>query len=287
MKRAGHTAAAIALAIGSLGLSQAAHAACPSDLQAATLVANYMARQAAENPDPLSAADGECGRAKVVRYLGQQLGPVAGYKAGLTNPAVQKRFNHNSPVRGTLFKSMLLADGAEVPARFGARPLFEADLLVRVKSPAIHQARTPQEVFKHIDAIVPFIELPDLVVQDPGKLNGAAITYINVGARWGVMGQPIATSPAMLDQLAAMTVKVLDASGKELDRGQGADVLGHPLNAVIWLAQDLKREGVTLRRGDLLSLGSFSKLLPPQPGLGVKVVYEGLEGTPQVGVRFR
>ncbi len=73
-----------------------------------------MARQAAENPDPLTAADGECGRAKVVRYLGQQLGPVAGYKAGLTNPAVQKRFNHDSPVRGTLFKSMLLADGAEV-----------------------------------------------------------------------------------------------------------------------------------------------------------------------------
>ena len=42
-----------------------------------------------------------------------------------------------------------------------------------------------------------------------------------------------------------------------------------------------------LQPGDLLSLGSFSKLLPPQPGLSVTATYEGLPGNPSVSVRFR
>ncbi|MCW7540624.1 fumarylacetoacetate hydrolase [Aquabacterium sp. A7-Y] len=275
--------AALALAT----LAAGAPAACPSDLEAARLVSRYLALEPVDNPPAMSPADAECGRDKVVAFLEQQLGRRAGYKAGLTHPAVQKRFRHDSPVRGTLFSAMLLPHGAQFPAKFGARPLFEADLLVRVKSPAIHQARTPAQVMQHLDAVIPFIELPDLVVQDPTQLDGAGITYINVGARWGVMGEPLKATPAMVDQLAAMTVKVLDGEGKELDRGRGADLMGHPLRAVLWLAQDLQKSGRRLQAGDLLSLGSFSKLLPPRPGLAVKVVYEGLEGTPEVGVSFR
>ena len=70
-------------------------------------------------------------------------GPLAGYKAGLTNPAVQKRFHTDRPVWGSLGKSMLLTSPATVPAQFGARPVFEADLLVRVSSAAINQAKAP------------------------------------------------------------------------------------------------------------------------------------------------
>ncbi|HEY0847269.1 MAG TPA: fumarylacetoacetate hydrolase [Noviherbaspirillum sp.] len=268
-------------------VASAASAACPSDLDAAGIAASYMNLKPVENPPPMSLEDAQCGRDKLTKYLAQQLGPVAGHKAGLTNPAVQKRFSHDQPVRGTLFRDMLLDDGAEVPVRFGTRPLFEADLLVRVKSPAIHQAKSPEDVIRHIDAVIPFIELPDLVVQEPGKLDGTRLTYLNVGARKGVMGKPLKASPALGRQLAAMTVRVLDGEGRELDRGKGSDVMGHPLNAVIWLAQDIARSGGRLRAGDLLSLGSFSKLTPPQPGMQVRVVYEGLDGTPAVGVKFR
>jgi 2-keto-4-pentenoate hydratase len=94
-------------------------------------------------------------------------------KAGLTNPAVQKRFNTDRPVWGKLYEGMVLANGAAVPATFGARPLYEADMLVRVKSASINHARTPMEVLESIDQVIPFIELPDLMVQAPPKLNGA------------------------------------------------------------------------------------------------------------------
>ena len=60
---------------------------------------------------------------------------------------------------------MVRPGGSTVPAAFGARPLYEADLLVRVKDAAINHARTPEEVLQHIDQVIPFIELPDLVVQ--------------------------------------------------------------------------------------------------------------------------
>ncbi|MDH5538029.1 MAG: fumarylacetoacetate hydrolase [Rhizobacter sp.] len=286
MKRHAKTLAA-AVALAAL-FAPTAQAACMSDLEAAALVASYMARTPAANPEGLSTEDGECSRTKVNRFLAQQIGAkVVGYKAGLTNPAVQKRFNASAPVWGVLYAPMLLKDGATVDAKFGARPLFEADMLVRVSDAAINKARTPEQVLRHIDQVIPFMELPDLVVQAPPKLNGAAIAAINVGARLGVLGAPIAVqrTAAFSDALRDMVV-IVKGDGTELDKGKGSDVLEHPLNAVVWLVQDLSKNGLALKKGDLVSLGSFSKLLPPKPGLAVEVVYQGLPGNPVVRASF-
>jgi 2-keto-4-pentenoate hydratase len=271
-----------------LAVATPTQASCLSDVDAALLVARYMARQAAPNPEGLSAADGECTRAKVNRFLEQQFGRPVGYKAGLTNPAVQKRFNHDSPVWGALYAPMLLKDGASVDPAFGARPLFEADMLVRVSDVSINRARSVAAVLKAIDQVIPAIELPDLVVETPGKLDGAAISAINVGARLFVSGAPIPVqrTAAFSDALRDMQV-VVTGNGAEIDRGKGSDVLGHPLNAVVWLVQDLARNGSGLKKGDLVSVGSFSKLLPPKAGLAVQVRYEGLPGDATVGMRFR
>jgi len=267
----------------------AAGAACLSDTEAAALVANYLNRKPAANPEGLNDADGACTRAKVNKYLLQQIGgEVVGYKAGLTNPAVQKRFNASAPVYGVLYSPMLLRDGATVDATFGARPLYEADLLVRVRDSLVNRASTPEEVVRHIDQVIPAIELPDLVVEAPGKLNGAAISAINVGARHFVLGQPIPVVPTtpVAEALQNMIVIVSGPEG-ELDRGKGSDVLEHPLNAVIWLARELQKQGLALRKGDLVSVGSFSKLMPPKPGQAIQVRYQGLPGDPVVRVNFK
>jgi 2-keto-4-pentenoate hydratase len=252
------------------------------------MVDGYRARQPVANPEGLSPADGDCTRDKVLKLFDAQYGKPVGYKAGLTNPAVQKRFSYDAPVWGALYAPMLLQSGATVEAAFGARPLFEADLLVRVSDASVMNAKTPEDVLAAIDQVIPFIELPDLVVQAPGKLNGAAISAINVGARLGVMGTPIAVqrSAEFANALRDM-VTVVKGDGTELDRGKGSDVLEHPLNAVVWLAHDLARSDRALKPGDLISLGSFSKLLPPKPGLAVEVQYLGLPGNPTVSVSFK
>lgn len=267
--------------------------ACMSDSQVAALLASYTSKTPAANPEGLTEADGDCSRAKLTALMEKQGAKLVGYKAGLTNPAVQKRFGADKPVWGKLYENMLLKDGATVDAAFGARALFEADMLVRVSSEAINLAKTPMDVLNAIDQIIPFIELPDLVVQAPPRLNGAAISAINVGARLGVLGQPIA-APAiraekyqMLDALRDMNVTMTDAAGANLGGGKGSDILEHPLNAVVWLAQALAKEGQSMKVGQLISLGSFSPLVPPKAGMKVLVTYAGLPGAKPVTVSFK
>lgn len=287
-----HTLAAVAF--GTL-LATGAQAECLSDAQVGEMAAAMAARTPAANPpEEFSEADASCTRAKLNKLLAARHGAVIGYKAGLTNPAVQKRFNYDKPVWGVLYQGMVLDSGATVDAAFGARPLFEADLLVRVKSEAINRAKTPAEVIAAIDQIIPFIELPDLTVQAPPKLNGPAIAAINVGARLGVKGLPILVPQTdfaqafLLEALRDMTVRLDDGkSGAEIARGKGSDILGHPLNAVVWLAEALGKEGLAMKPGDLISLGSFSPLSPPKPGLSVVVTYDGLPGAQPVTVNFK
>lgn len=268
-------------------VSLPAPAACLTDAEVAVLYGAYMARQPSPNPLGLSADDAACTRAKFNARLASTLGPVVGYKAGLTNPAVQKRFNATEPVWGMLYAPMMLKSGAAVDAAFGARPVSEGDLLVRIGSESINQARTPEQAMLAIDQVIPAIDLPDLMVEAPSKLDGAAVAAINVAARYFVVGTPIPADRKieLLDALPRMKVVVL-GDGRDLDTGSGADVLGHPLNAVVWLAQDLQKHGLALKKGDLVSVGSFSKLLPPKPGMKVEVQYQGLPDNPIVSLTF-
>lgn len=266
---------------------------CLSEAQIDAWMSSYNTRQPAANPDPgMSAEAAACTRAKLQQRLARQAGPLVGYKAGLTNPAVQQKFNTDQPVWGALYLSMLLDDGARVSPQFGARPLYEADLLVRVKSRAINRAQTPAEVMASIDQVVPFIELPDLMVEAPPKLNGLGVSAINVGARLGVRGQALvvptdaAGQAQLLDQLRDMQVRLVDADGAALGGGKGSDVLEHPLNAVVWLARALQEQGLQMQPGQLISLGSFSALLPPKPGQVVSIHYDGVPGLQPVSVRF-
>jgi len=234
-------------------------------------------------------ADAECGRKRLVERIEATDNRIVGYKAGLTNRALQERFGVASPVRGALLEKMLLKDGADVPANFGARPVYEPDLLVVVRDAGIQQAKTHLDVLRSLTLVIPFIELPDLMVADGEKLSAPLIVSLNVGARLGVMGKgiPARATPEFAAALAAMRVVVVDQKGAELASGSGAAILGNPLNAVLWLAQDLDRSGIKLKPGDLLSLGSFTAPMQPRPGLAVTVRYEGLPGNPQVSMRFR
>jgi 2-keto-4-pentenoate hydratase len=130
-------------------------------------------------------------------------------------------------------------------------------------------------------------------VEAPPKLGGPGISAINVGARLGVAGKPIAVPQvraeryAFLDALRDMNVVLADGAGTELGKGKGSDILEHPLNAVVWLAGALAQEGLAMKPGDLISLGSFSPLLPPKPGLKATVSYSGLPGAVPVSVQFK
>jgi len=272
-----------------LAWSGDARAACPSHERVNTILRFQEAKEPIRGlPIGLSMRDAECGRRRLVEKLEAHENRIVGYKAGLTNAKMQAQFGATSPVRGVLLEKMLLTDGADVQFDFGARPMFEADLIVVVKDAAIHKAKTHLEVLRALSMVVPFIELPDLLVAEGEKLSAPLLVSLNAGARLGVVGKgiPVQATPAFAEALASMRVIVTDR-GKELASGTGTAILDHPLNAVLWLAQDLEKSRIRLKAGDVLSLGSFTTPLAPRPGLTVTVRYEGLPGNPVVTVRFK
>lgn len=267
---------------------QSARAACPDTEAIHRYVEDWHAKRPTKALPAATLADATCARDKIVQVLGSSLGRVAGYKAGLTAKAIQERFNAEAPVSGVLLEKMILPDGAKVPAAFGARGVWEADMLLVVKDEGINQAKTPEEALRHIAAMRPFIELPDLALAPGETLDGTQLAAINVGARLGVAGEevPLQATPETVKLLADARIVVTDASGTILAENTGAATLGNPLNVVVWLVEDLAKAGRKLSAGDLISVGSFMPLTPPKPGQGISVRYEGFPGTPQVSVTF-
>ena len=156
-----------------------------------------------------------------------------------------------------------------------------------MKDSALADAKTPLEALKHISEIAPFIELPDLALE--GNPLGNALISTNIAFRAGAIGPRIAVqeTPDFVDMLATMTVVMSeDRAGKELGRVKGDVLMGNPINAAMWLAQALKKDGIALKPGDLLSLGGFIPPAPTQPGTTITVKYLGLPGDPAVTTHF-
>lgn len=267
-----------------------ARAACPDAAAVAAYVDDFIALRASGGfGKDITHADAVCARSALTTALAPMMGPVVGYKAVFTNPESQRRFGVAGPAWGVMYGRMLLPSGVRVPAAFGALPRYEADFIVVVKDPGLADARTPVEALAHVSELVPFIELPDIMVT--GAPTGAELIATNAAFRGGVLGARIpvgaANAAALAEALATMEVVITDdASGQEIGRARGSVLMEHPLNAAIWLARALKDAGVAVRPGDLLSLGGFKGSMPTRAGSAITVRYLGLPGDPAVAVRF-
>jgi len=291
MARAAAVALAVALAVAPAAARQSQ---CGTTVHIQALGVYVLALEG-QSPPPLAEpapvpdmAAARCAQDELAGMMEASWDVPAGWKVGLTSKPAQEMFGASEPVYGRLLQRMLLPDNAEVRADFGARPVYEPDLLVRVGDPAINDATTPDEVARHLTEVIPFIELPDLVVHPRARLDPTTITAINVGARLGVMGEARAVDdPASWAAALGEMVVITEATGKEPVRAPGSAVLGHPLNAVLWLSERLEEAGKRLEAGDLVSLGSFGRPVPPEAGTTVTVTYEGVPGQPmRATVRF-
>lgn len=249
----------------------------------------WLGKTAARSPKDLTMDQAVCTQANLVTLLSRTQGKPIGYKAGLTSAAAQQQIGVPNPVLGVLLAKMMLPNGSTVPADFGPRPLLEADMLATVRDDGINEARTITEVVRHLSTLQPFIELPDLVLAQGEPVNGPVVVAINVGARAGVVGDPVPVlaTPDFVNALADMQV-TMTADGTEIGKAPGKAILGHPLNAVLFIAEEVQRRGGRLKAGDVLSLGSFGRPVPPKPGQKIVVTYEGLPTGPMsVQVAFK
>jgi 2-keto-4-pentenoate hydratase len=261
----------------------------PLWLFAAQPVSNDLLKQMAEMyfakqpqtgfPAGVSYGDGLGIQERYVKLLVPKLGSIAGYKVGLVTPAGQKRFGLDHPVRGVLLKKMLLPNGSKVSAHYGTQPILEADLIVRVKDKGINEIHTAEEAAEHLSEVITFIELADSTLATNPPPSAGALVSLDVGARSGILGQAfkVTADKNFPDQFGKMQI-VLKKDGKEQSRVRADGVLGHPLNAVLWLVEDMRAKGEKLRAGEVLSLGSPSPQVSPKPGENYDLIYEGLPG---------
>jgi len=88
-----------------------------------------------------------------------------------------------------------------------------------------------------------------------------------------VLGAPVRDWRRLDIASLAGTTRINDA---EVGRGRGADVMGHPFNALAWLATTLAKRGRSLRAGEFVFTGSVVETKWANRGDRVLMEIEGL-----------
>ena len=264
-------------------------AGCPKFEEIDAIVAAYQAKLPIKPIENLrTILEAYCAQGKLAAQIGRIKGAQAGFKAGYTSLSTRSGTDVDRPLRGFLFQNMFLKDGSVISANFGARPRYAADLIAVAKDDDLNTAVTSLDALAHISHFLPFIDLSDLIVEEGASTDMYNLIATNIGSRWGVLGKPIPVevTEEFLARLAAMTIVMEDEKGEIIGRGKGSDVLGHPMNSVLWIVRDLAHSAQRVQQGDKLGVGAFIPAGTPQAGRGVKVTYQGLPGDPTVSVRF-
>lgn len=204
---------------------------------------------------PTTLADAYAVQARVVDGLTAPVGAApVGYKVACTNEIAQAALQIDRPVFGRLLSHTTTASGSSLPAGRFTHRVIEAEFAFRVGRDVepVAGGHTPVTITPYIDALVPGIEIVDYRFESwaVGALRVAADNAIH---GWWVRGEPVVDWQG--PDLAAAPVVVRDASGVTVTTGSGAAVLGHPLNVMAWLADELPRFGLQLRAGDHVTTG--------------------------------
>ncbi len=185
---------------------------------------------------------------------------ITGKKIGLTSKAMQDALGVDSPDYGILFDSMV-AQGGVVPKDAILQPKVEGELAFVLKSD-LPKNPTLDDVLQETDYVAPAIEVVGSRIAN-WKLTLVDTVADNASCGMYVLGD-VRIDPRKTD--LREIVLQLYKNGKLVNSGKGVDVLGHPANAVVWLANSLEKYGVSLNKGDVILSGALSAAVAAEPG---------------------
>ena len=209
-------------------------------------------------------------------------GRVVGYKIGCTTSVMQQYLKIAHPCAGGLFSGRIHQGRAPLNHSGYVRPGIECEIAVRLGrdlSPA-DAPFTADKVAEAVESYLPAIEVVDERYADWPHTEAPTLIADDFFAAGCVSGAP--TPRQALPDLAQLTGQTF-INGVEAARGVGADVMGHPHNALAWLASNLAGRGKALRAGEIVLTGSLVQTQWPAPQDEVVVSISGL-GT--VGLTF-
>jgi len=224
---------------------------------------------------PQTEADGYRIQDAVHKLLAAELGALVGYKIGCTSPVMQQYLDIPHPCGGGVFANGVFDSGAALRTENFVRVGVECEIAVKLARDLAltEEPFTAEWVAESIEAYLPAIEIVDDRYVDWQTLGAPTLVADDFFAAGCVLGKPVAR--VGLPDVLHVAGRAL-INGAEVGRGSGADVLGHPHNALAWLANHLAADGKNLRAGQLVLTGSLVKTVWLKAGDEVVMELEGL-----------
>jgi 2-keto-4-pentenoate hydratase len=193
-----------------------------------------------------------------VALRAKRLGAAIGYKIALSSAAMRRFVGVDAPQAGVMLESTVLRSPARIRAADYVNLIVEFEIAVELADdlPAADAPFFRERVAKAVGAVMPAIEIADDRGADYTKLARYPLDLVadngwNEGA---VLGRPIQDWKRIpLEKIRGRA----SINGSQVGEGVGAEAMGHPLDAVAWLADQLASRGHGLLRKDIVITGSL------------------------------
>jgi 2-keto-4-pentenoate hydratase len=197
---------------------------------------------------------------------------IVGRKIGLTNKIIQKQLGVDQPDFGAILDTMEVLNGDEIPWNELHQPKAEAEIAFILGKNITNPTITTHELISSIDYALPCIEIVGSRVEN-WNIKITDTIADNASASHYVLGH----RPAKLSDFDMVKCKMkMTKNGEIASEGSGAACLGSPLNATIWLAKTMIKNGTPLRAGDVILTGALGPMVAGEPGDNFETEIEGL-----------
>jgi len=195
------------------------------------------------------------------RWL-QQGRRLVGRKIGLTSTAVQRQLGVAEPDYGMLWDDMTFVGAEEIAASRFLQPRVEVEIAFVMEREVTSATTSLTDLVRAIAYALPAVEIVDSAIAD-WKITLADTIADNASGGGNLLGiGPRNVKDADL-RLCGM---LLTQNGRTASSGLGAACLGHPLNALHWLARKMIEVGRPLQSGDIVLSGALGPMAPARAG---------------------
>ena len=196
---------------------------------------------------------------------------IVGKKIGLTSFVVQKQLGVDQPDYGMLFAATEVKQNEELNFSELMQPKAEAEIAF-VMSKDLSGDITMNDLIDAVDYAVASIEIVGSRV-DKWDIRITDTIADNASASHFILGD----KQVKLADLDLVNCKMrLAKNGEVLSEGSGKACMDNPLNAALWLAQVMAKNGTPLKAGELLLSGALGPMVPIEKGDEFVAEIEGL-----------